>query len=232
MCLATYTGTIRRLFIGGIMKRNIDDFDGMKDFIISVITVVTWFLIVTIVIVGYFTVETKGESVIISLISMFFTIISALGIVVTITVYCLQKDSKNKEIRRVKSALADDLSQLIDTIERILDFPVNDDAMILKNESGISIHNNRSGVGFSINKFNNIDQLDIYKVKLMNHDRLASMAISRIKKFLMEYNSSIEKLISKASVSGGFYHEKSPLINLFSGRHNLETIKMWISTIK
>ncbi|MEM7986546.1 hypothetical protein Q4R37_17840, partial [Morganella morganii] len=156
------------------MKRNIDDFDGMKDFIISVITVVTWFLIVTIVIVGYFTVETKGESVIISLISMFFTIISALGIVVTITVYCLQKDSKNKEIRRVKSALADDLSQLIDTIERILDFPVNDDAMILKNESGISIHNNRSGVGFSIYKFNNIDQLDIYKVKLMNHDRLAS----------------------------------------------------------
>ncbi|EMI7478830.1 hypothetical protein RNA47_002531 [Morganella morganii] len=214
------------------MKRNIDDFDGMKDFILSVITVVAWFLIVTIVIVGYFTVETKGESIMISLISMFFTIISALGIVVTITVYCLQKNSKNKEINRIKIALIDDLSQLFYAIEKILDFPANDDAIILKNENGISIHNDRSGIGFSINKFNNIDQLDIYKVKLMNHDRLASMAISRIKKFLMEYNLSIDKLINNASIPGGYYHEKSPLINLFSGRHNLETIKMWISTIK
>ncbi|MEM8049743.1 hypothetical protein Q4R30_16610, partial [Morganella morganii] len=120
------------------MKRNIDDFDGMKDFILSVITVVAWFLIVTIVIVGYFTVETKGESIMISLISMFFTIISALGIVVTITVYCLQKNSKNKKINRIKIALIDDLSQLFYAIEKILDFPANDDAMILKNENGIS----------------------------------------------------------------------------------------------
>lgn len=73
------------------MKRNIDDFDGMKDFIISIIGAVAWCLIGTIVIVGYFTVETKGESILISFISMFFTIVSSLGILATIGVYFWQK---------------------------------------------------------------------------------------------------------------------------------------------
>ncbi|NBM74048.1 hypothetical protein GWI83_00615, partial [Proteus sp. G4444] len=52
------------------MKRNIDDFNGVGDFIISIVTVVAWVLIGTIVIIGYFTIETKGESIIISFVSM------------------------------------------------------------------------------------------------------------------------------------------------------------------
>ena len=48
------------------MKRNIDDFDGMNDFIISIIGAIAWFLIGIIVVIGYFTVETKGESIILS----------------------------------------------------------------------------------------------------------------------------------------------------------------------
>lgn len=79
------------------MKRNIDDFDGMKDFIISIVGVVAWFLIGVIVIVGYFTIKTKGESILISFISMFFTIVSSLGIAATIGVYFKQK--KDQEIR-------------------------------------------------------------------------------------------------------------------------------------
>lgn len=80
------------------MKQNIDDFDGMKDFIISIITVVAWVLIGTIVIIGYFTIETKGESLMLSFISTIFTIISSLGISATIGVYFWQKnDALNKQ---------------------------------------------------------------------------------------------------------------------------------------
>ncbi len=80
------------------MKRNIDDFDGMKDFIISVITVVAWVLIGVIVIIGYFTIETKGESVMLSFVSTIFTIISSLGIAATIGVYFWQRnDAKRRQ---------------------------------------------------------------------------------------------------------------------------------------
>lgn len=80
------------------MKRNIDDFDGMKDFIISIVGAVAWFLIGTIVIVGYYTMETKGESVIISFVSMIFTMVSSLGILATIGVYFWQrKESERKQ---------------------------------------------------------------------------------------------------------------------------------------
>ncbi len=223
---------IPTLIKGGVMKRNIDDFDGMKDFIISIIMVVAWILIGTIIVVGYYTIETKGESIIISLVSMVFTMISALGIGVTIIVYYLQKASENIKINKVKKSLIEDLSQIIDNIQKILDFNNDDEAMILKNEKGVSICNGKSGAGFTINKFNNIDYLDIYKAKLINHDPKASIAISRIKEFIIGYNSSIDKLISEASINGDYYYEKSPIINLFNGKHNLDIIKMWISTIK
>lgn len=86
------------------MKRNIDDFNGMSDFIISIVTVVAWVLIGTIVIIGYFTIETKGESIIISFVSMVFTIISSLGIIATISVYLWQKnDFINQNILKSKA---------------------------------------------------------------------------------------------------------------------------------
>lgn len=73
------------------MKRNIDEFNGMKDFIIGIVTVIAWVLIGAIVIIGFFTINTKGESVILAYISTIFTIISSLGIVATVGVYFLQK---------------------------------------------------------------------------------------------------------------------------------------------
>ncbi|WP_374446311.1 hypothetical protein [Providencia sp.] len=91
------------------MKRNIDDFDGMKDFIISIVTVIAWVLIGTIVIIGYFTIDTKGESIIISFVSMVFTIISSLGIAVTIGGYIWQKSYtetlKEKEKNELKKSI-------------------------------------------------------------------------------------------------------------------------------
>ncbi|AWF39908.1 TPA: hypothetical protein SLO42_001222 [Proteus mirabilis] len=89
---------------GDGMKRNIDDFNGVGDFIISIVTVVAWVLIGTIVIIGYFTIETKGESIIISFVSMVFTIISSLGIIATISVYLWQKnDFTNQNILKSKA---------------------------------------------------------------------------------------------------------------------------------
>lgn len=87
------------------MKRNIDDFDGMKDFIISIVGAVAWFLIGTIAIIGYYTIETKGESILISFISMFFTIISSLGIAVTIGVYFRQKKDHEANISSINSKI-------------------------------------------------------------------------------------------------------------------------------
>ncbi|MEQ5536303.1 hypothetical protein ABN309_05680 [Providencia rettgeri] len=91
------------------MKRNIDDFDGMKDFIISIVGAVAWFLIGIIVIIGYFTIESKGESIILSFASTIFTIISSLGIVSTIVVYFKQKRDQevqhNKYIKKKKESI-------------------------------------------------------------------------------------------------------------------------------
>ncbi|MTC75391.1 hypothetical protein GKR75_14195 [Providencia sp. wls1919] len=109
------------------MKRNINDFDGMKDFIISIIGAVAWFLIGTIVIVGYFTIETKGESIVISFISMFFTIVSSLGIAATIGVYLWQKNDnetqKNKKIEGINMIIAEEcksINYLIDSTQRLI----------------------------------------------------------------------------------------------------------------
>lgn len=127
------------------MKRNIDDFDGMKDFIISVITVVAWVLIGAIVTIGYFTIETKGESVILSFLSTIFTIISSLGIAATIGVYFQQKNDnetqKNKKIEAINMIIAEECKrihylinctlQLINSIDRenklIAEHSIDDD---------------------------------------------------------------------------------------------------------
>ncbi|WP_272579106.1 MULTISPECIES: hypothetical protein [Providencia] len=119
------------------MKRNIDDFDGMKDFIISIIGAVAWFLIGTIVIVGYFTIETKGESIVISLISMFFTIVSSLGIAATIGVYIWQKNEnktqKNNKIEGVNMIIAEEcknINYLIDSTQRLINSIDNQNKLI------------------------------------------------------------------------------------------------------
>ena len=83
------------------MKRNIDDFNGMSDFIISMVTVIAWVLIGTIVTIGYFTIETKGESIMLSFTSTIFTIISSLGIVATISIYCWQRKESIKHLIKI-----------------------------------------------------------------------------------------------------------------------------------
>lgn len=98
------------------MKRNIDDFDGMKDFIISIITIVAWVLIGAIIIIGYFTIETKGENIIISFVSMIFTIISSLGILGTIGVYFWQRNDAKKLASKVEKSI---LKMIISECERV-----------------------------------------------------------------------------------------------------------------
>ncbi|QIC15350.1 hypothetical protein G3341_06335 [Providencia vermicola] len=83
------------------MKRNIDDFDGMKDFIISIVGAVAWFLVVAIITIGYFTIDTKGESIMLSYTSTIFTIISSISILVTILTYHgSKKHNETIEIKR------------------------------------------------------------------------------------------------------------------------------------
>ncbi|HCD1112223.1 TPA: hypothetical protein JD712_RS02405 [Proteus mirabilis] len=122
------------------MKRNTDDFDGMKDFIISIITVVAWVLIGSIITIGYFTIETKGESIILSFISTIFTIISSLGIVATISVYFWQKksDDKKQKIKNdiVKRILLNIIKQRTKTMSSIVEF--SEDVNILKEQITIT----------------------------------------------------------------------------------------------
>ncbi|HGN0426510.1 TPA: hypothetical protein ACKRKQ_000470 [Proteus mirabilis] len=122
------------------MKRNTDDFDGMKDFIISIITVVAWVLIGSIITIGYFTIETKGESIILSFISTIFTIISSLGIVATISVYFWQKksDDKKQKIKNdiVKRILLNIIKQRTNTMSSIVEF--SEDVNILKEQITIT----------------------------------------------------------------------------------------------
>ena len=80
------------------MKRNIDDFDNETDFIISIVTVIAWVLIGVIVAIGYLTVETKGEGIMLNYITTFFTALSGMGIAVGFIVYILQKKRQKKRL--------------------------------------------------------------------------------------------------------------------------------------
>ncbi|EPZ9228849.1 hypothetical protein JEO92_18285 [Proteus mirabilis] len=82
------------------MKRNIDDFDNETDFIISIVTVIAWVLIGVIVAIGYLTVETKGEGIMLNYITTFFTALSGMGIAVGFIVYILQKKDKKKDFHQ------------------------------------------------------------------------------------------------------------------------------------
>ncbi|HBC6251542.1 TPA: hypothetical protein KEW43_000828 [Proteus mirabilis] len=107
------------------MKRNIDDFNGVGDFIISIVTVVAWVLIVAIITIGYFTIETKGEGIILSYISTIFTVISSLGIVATLVVYFRQK--KDQEIRDKRNIdnKKESIKHLIKIIASNFDYVIN-----------------------------------------------------------------------------------------------------------
>lgn len=102
------------------MKRNIDDFDGMKDFIISIVGVVAWFLIGTIVIAGYFIVETKGESIILTLVSTIFTMVSSLSIIVTIYVYNSQKNREDKKQKVIDNIIISNLNKSLSILKKVI----------------------------------------------------------------------------------------------------------------
>lgn len=104
------------------MKRNIDNFDGIREFIISIVTVVAWVLIGSIVIIGYFTIETKGESIMLSFISTIFTIISSLGILATIGVYLWQKNDEKKKQNEINKKLCFFLNEKVIHLQSLLNF--------------------------------------------------------------------------------------------------------------
>ncbi|EPL6456422.1 hypothetical protein N0G65_003607 [Providencia rettgeri] len=149
------------------MKRNIDDFDGMKDFIISIVTVVAWVLIGAIITIGYFTIDTKGESIIISFVSMIFTIVSSLGILATIGVYFWQRQdtegNDNKKITAACTALSNAISLNNHFIK------INKDNIEKLNKTTESITQNYIEndmlYAYPINK---IDYIYIYKMTKIN----------------------------------------------------------------
>lgn len=130
------------------MKRNIDDFNGMKDFIISIVAVIAWVLIGVIIAIGYFTMETKGESIVISFVSMVFAMISSLGIFATIGVYFWQKnDEKNKQ-NETNDKLCYFLSEKIVHLQSLIKFVkiINNEKIkitrVMLNDSEITIYSN------------------------------------------------------------------------------------------
>ncbi|EME8469687.1 TPA: hypothetical protein M5802_003276 [Morganella morganii] len=139
------------------MKQNIDDFNGMKDFIISIVTVVAWVLIGTIIVIGYFTIETKGESIIISIISTIFTAISSIGVISAFAVYFLMKRDNENEQRRRDSIAKGDLLYLCEYYLEVIS-EINSFSSETKNIDAVeiegSIIDGRYLSLFTINKHN------------------------------------------------------------------------------
>ncbi|WP_109399501.1 hypothetical protein [Proteus sp. TJ1640] len=141
------------------MKRNIDDFNGMKDFIISIVGVVAWFLIGFIIIVGYFTLETKGESVMLNYISTFFTTLSGMGIVVGFIVYALQKNDKKKELKQnfehYCNVISEEKEKIIEFYIKLRDIEkdIKDDKL-----ENVSLRFRKDAYTFIIKKSNNKDK--------------------------------------------------------------------------
>ncbi|EOJ8666749.1 hypothetical protein AB7250_18800 [Providencia stuartii] len=165
--------------------------------------------------------------------STFFSYISSLSLFVTACIYLFQKADEAQKVKLLKEALIKDFSQVIDSIDMILDINKEDDDKILltNTEKGVTVHRYDSGVGFSLNKIDTIDYLDVYKSKLIKYDIKASIAISKLKTYLNEYNLSIDKLIDEVDKKG-YTHKKSILMTTFNEVNNLEIIKYLISRIK
>lgn len=165
--------------------------------------------------------------------STFFSYISSLSLLATACIYLFQKADEAQKVKLLKEALIKDFSQVIDSIDMILDINKKDDDKIqlINTEKGVTVHRYDSGVGFSLNKIDTIDYLDMYKSKLITYDIKASIAISKLKKYLNEYNLSIDKLIDEVDKKG-YTHKKSILMTTFNRVNNLEIIKDLISRIK
>ncbi|MEQ4907395.1 hypothetical protein [Proteus vulgaris] len=133
------------------MKRNIDDFDGMKDFIISIVAIVAWVLIGSIISICYFTIETKGESVALSFISTIFTIISSLGIIATIGVYFKQKKDQESRDNENHNKKKESIKRLIKKC--VVDF----DYCINEVESNLFV----GDINEAVNKLNKINNKNI-----------------------------------------------------------------------
>ncbi|HAU5557215.1 hypothetical protein [Proteus mirabilis] len=211
------------------MKRNIDDFNGMKNFIISIVTVIAWVLIGTIVIIGYFTIETKGESLMLSFISTIFTIISSLGISATIGVYFWQKnDALNKQ--------KDFDDRIIEKIEfklKLIKLTINSLITYLKNASKYDIKIDRNIVVFKkegplvklgdmeedpINKIN--ITYDILDDNINKHIMLVSKELYNIIKDIQECERKIFSAIYL--YAGSYYYIKNNIDNSTSIEKEVE----------
>ncbi|MEQ4692636.1 MULTISPECIES: hypothetical protein [Providencia] len=185
------------------MKHNIDDFDGMKDFIISIVTIVAWIIIGAIIAIGYFTIETKGESIIISFVSMIFTIISSLGILVTIGVYFWQRSDAKKLASEVEKSILKMIFSECERVESELEHAKNVFSVLDKRKL-VNITSKNNGDIFIITSVNeNMRSNNNYlkRIELSSIENLLDLAISTNSKYfeaiysvmvdIMRYNEEL-----------------------------------------
>ncbi len=180
------------------MKRNIDDFDGMKDFIISIITVLAWVLIGTIVIIGYFTIETKGEGIILSYISTIFTAISSLGIAATIGVYFWQKKAEDNKQHDINKKL---LPYIIKKSESIINIISSIYRHIGEIETNASVYINNDKLALYCLSENNGNIDEVINLKCNEHDDFINnnkiMIDYNIYLFIIEYESCYSRALKE-----------------------------------
>lgn len=165
--------------------------------------------------------------------STFFSFTSTFGIIATIVVYYLQTLSDRKKINNIKNSLGFILEPVLKDIDNLIKLKnenTEKEIMITSLSTGILIHRGKSGLGFTINKFTHINDIDIYHSVLVGNDATKSNAISVIKEHLEKYNDVVDEIMEHVSQGNGCLYEKSFIIEKLKSR--LDIIKALILIIK
>ncbi|MEQ5135681.1 hypothetical protein [Providencia alcalifaciens] len=165
--------------------------------------------------------------------STFFSFTSTFGIIATIVVYYLQTLSDRKKINNIKNSLGFILDPVLKDISNLIKLKnenTEKEIMVTSLSAGILIHRGQSGLGFTINKFTRINDIDIYHSVLVGNDATKSNAISAIKEHLEKYNDIVDEIMEHVSQGNGYLYEKSFIIEKLKSR--LDIIKILILIIK
>ncbi|MGF7537112.1 hypothetical protein WOB53_02870 [Providencia rettgeri] len=200
-----------------------------KKWLLSLAVGVAIFTAVTFAIFYYWDIDNNNKW------STFFSFTSTFGIAATIGIYYSQKNDENKKTENIKNSLFFNLDPIIKGIDDLLEL-INDNG-----ESNIYLYSTRgkltvcretTGAGFNIEKYNQINELDIYHSKLLSIDFVAAQAVIALKEQLKKYNNSIDSLMLEAEKNKELPIKKSILLTSFNGLSNLKIIKMWVPVIK
>lgn len=161
------------------------------------------------------------------------TVLSSMGILVAIIIYCLQERKSKKKIKSIKKNLIDDLDAVGDEIaildELISSLDSNYSITCKCKDRKIFIRDHENNV-FNFGEINILD-LKFYYEKLAEDDFNVSRIINYIIYALNEYNSIINEMINQIGDAQGKFNVEQIFKDRVKIKFTIEYIELQIKNI-